>query len=113
MEPGTVGQAPKETPLYRNEESNGGQSSVLSTAQQYAASAMETAKASVPGVGAAMSAVGLSSGEKKDTESEADKEKKKEDPRVDEMESHKVEEFIRAKTQSTEKAEGVAAQKYL
>ena len=60
-----------------------------------------------------MSAVGLNSGVKKDTESEADKEKKKEDPRVDEMESHKVEEFIRAKTQSTEKAEGVAAQKYL
>lgn len=68
MEPGTVGQAPKETPLYRNEESTGEQSSVLSTAQQYASSAMETAKASVPGVGAAMSAVGLSSGEKKDTD---------------------------------------------
>lgn len=95
MEPRTVGQAPKETPLYRE---NDEKPTMIEQAQDMASQAY-TQAAALPAT--VMSAVGL--GGKK--EEEVKEEDKKEDPRVDEMESHKVEEFIRAKTHSQVKQE--------
>ncbi|KAK4497464.1 hypothetical protein PRZ48_011915 [Zasmidium cellare] len=90
MEPRTVGQAPKETPLYREDDSA---PTMVEQAQQLAGQAVETAKA-VPAM--ALNAVGMG-GKKEETKTE---ESKPEDPRIDGMESKNVEEFMRSKTMS-------------
>lgn len=89
MEPRTVGQAPKETPLVREGEHA---PTLVEQAQQLAEQAVETAK-QVPAT--VLSAVGMGA---KPEENGAPP--KAEDPRVDGMDAAKVEEFIRAKTMS-------------
>lgn len=91
MEPNTIGQAPKEHPIPRAEEP--AEPGVLEQAQSVAAQAVEQAK-QIPAT--VMGAVGM--GEKK--ENAPVEEPKKEDPQVDGMDGHKVEEFLRAKTMS-------------
>lgn len=90
MEPRTVGQAPKETPLTREDDSA---PTMVEQAQQLAGQAVETAKA-VPAM--ALNAVGMG-GKKEEAKAE---ESKPEDPRIDGMESKNVEEFMRSKTMS-------------
>lgn len=90
MEPRTIGQAPKDTPLTREDDSA---PTMVEQAQQLAEQAMETAKA-VPAM--ALSAVGMG-GQKEEVK---DEESKPEDPRIDKMESTNVEEFMRSKTMS-------------
>lgn len=91
MEPRTVGQAPKETPLTREHDSA---PTVVEQAQHIAGQAIETAKA-VPAM--ALNAVGMG-GEKKAEVKQDDG--KPGDPRVDEMDNKNVEEFMRSKTMS-------------
>lgn len=91
MEPNTVGQAPKEHPIPRAEESS--QPGVVEQAQNMAGQAVEQAK-QIPAT--VMSAVGM--GEKKEDKPAV--EENKEDPEVDGMAESKVEEFLRAKTMS-------------
>jgi len=97
MEPRTVGQAPKDTPLYRDDD---GKPTVIEQAQHLAEQAYEQA-AHLPST--VMSAVGLG-GKKDDSEGPT----KAEDPRVDAMESHKVEEFMRDSTKSQPAAQSGA-----
>lgn len=91
MEPNTVGQAPKEHPVPREEPAQPG---MVEQAQDMAGQAVEQAK-QLPGV--VMSAVGMGGEEKKE---EPVVEEKKDDPEVDGMDGKKVEEFLRAKTMS-------------
>ncbi|CAK3966366.1 Hypothetical predicted protein [Lecanosticta acicola] len=98
MEPRTVGQAPKETPLYREE---GEDKTLVGTAQEYAGQAVETAK-QVPAM--AMGALGL--GEKQEAQEAQESKEPVVEPRIDGMESHQVEEFIRAKNMSREVQDG-------
>lgn len=106
MEPGTVGQAPKEFPTPTPEKAEGeegegeaaGQSSagVVGQAQQYATQAYEQVAERLPGV---MAAVGLGGGKKEEAPVEA--KGKVEDPAIDGMESGSVEEFLRSQTMSS------------
>lgn len=89
MEPRTVGQAPKETPLTREGDEA---PTMVEQAQALAGQAVETAKA-VPAM--AMNAVGMG-GKKEETVEES----KPEDPRIDGMDSKNVEEFMRSQTKS-------------
>lgn len=89
VEPRTVGQAPKETPLY-HEDDGEAKPGMMEQAQTLAGQAVE----SVQGIPAAvMGAVGLGGAAEK--EEEPVKEEKKEDPRVDELDDRIVEEFVR------------------
>lgn len=87
IEPRTVGQAPKETPLVDETEPA---PSMLEQAQQLAGQAV-TQVSALPGV--VMGAVGLG-GKAEEKQEEAPKEKK-EDSRVDELDDKVVEEFVR------------------
>ncbi|CAK1359505.1 unnamed protein product [Cercospora beticola] len=91
MEPRTVGQAPKETPLTREEESQPG---IVEQVQEYAGQAQA---AVVNAVGRVAETVGLA-GHKE--EEEKKEEVVKEDPRVDELTQAQVEDFLRAKSKS-------------
>lgn len=96
MDPNTVGQAPKEHPLPRDEEPPA--PGYVAQAQSMAGQAVEQAKA-VPAV--VMSAVGMGG-----PKEEAPKEGvgKREDPAVDQMEGRNVEEFLREKSRSKPEA---------
>jgi len=89
MEPGTVGQAPKEHPMPPPEEP--AQPSYMAQAQNMAGDAYESAAGAA---GAAMSAVGMGGGEKKTEAEEGNK--VPEDPRVDQAQEKNVEEFLRS-----------------
>jgi hypothetical protein len=89
MEPGTVGQAPKEHPLP-NAETEEHQPTVIEQAKSVAGAAASYLPQSV------LSAVGLGGEQKQAQEGEM----KKEDPAVDSMDERKVEEFLRAKNMS-------------
>jgi hypothetical protein len=93
MEPGTVGQAPKEHPVP-NAETEEHQPTVLEQAKSVAG----TAASYLPLPQSVLSAVGLG-GQQQAQETHAD-ETKKEDPAVDSMDERKVEEFLRAKNMS-------------
>ncbi|EME78195.1 uncharacterized protein MYCFIDRAFT_212656 [Pseudocercospora fijiensis CIRAD86] len=83
MEPRTVGQAAKETPLHREEE--------------HAPTVVEQAKEYVASVASAVGLGGAAAEEKLEKDV---KDVKAEDHRVDQMEPHQVEEFMRAQSQS-------------
>lgn len=87
MEPRTVGQAPKETPLVDEEEAKTG---VLEQAQNIVGGAVESVQA-LPGV--VLGAVGLGGGKGEDVVK--DENEKKEDSRVDGLSDGVVEEFVR------------------
>lgn len=91
MDPGTVGQAPKEHPVPQPEEPA---PSVVDTARQYAGQAYEQA-ASLPQT--VMAAVGYGS----KPEQPVEEKPKAEDPAVDNMDPRQLEEFLRAKNKST------------
>ncbi|GAB1736247.1 hypothetical protein NU219Hw_g6920t1 [Hortaea werneckii] len=120
MEPGTVGQAPKEHPMRDElgEEMKGGNdggaaaggkggSGVMGQASTYANSAVQSAKS---GAGAVMGAVGIGGGgkqgqeeekrQKEEEEAEKEKERRRDDPEVERMDGRNVEEFLRSKTAS-------------
>lgn len=101
MEPRTVGQAPKDTPLNREVEEA---PTMVEQAQEYVASAQA---AVVSGVASVASVVGLGGGEKKDAEEET--EAKKSDPRVDSMEQSQVEEMLRDQTRSLQNGKTAGA----
>ncbi|GAB7361349.1 hypothetical protein MBLNU230_g1405t1 [Neophaeotheca triangularis] len=114
IEPGTIGQAPKDHPTSFDtpEPSQApSQPSYLDQAKSLAGGALETAKA-VPGM--AMNAVGYGDGgaaqreeeERKERE-QREEEEKQQDPRVEEMDPRNVEEFLRGKTGSRAESEGV------
>lgn len=90
MEPGTIGQAPKEHPIPAVEE----QPSVIDQAKDVAGQVYSQAT-TLPST--VMSAVGM--GEKKPAV-EPHEQTKKDDPVVDSMDERKVEEFLRAKNMS-------------
>ncbi|KAK4612927.1 SEC14 cytosolic factor [Fulvia fulva] len=92
MEPRTVGQAPKETPLVREEEP---QPTIVEQAQEYAGQAVEAAK-QVPAT--VLSAVGM--GEKAEEVKPAEPEKK-DDERVDALTQEQLEEFMREQSKSS------------
>lgn len=94
MEPGTIGQAPKENPMPTAED-NAPAPSVIDQAKDVAGQAYNQATQLPQTV---MSAVGM--GEKKPAEEPAQPAAKKEDPVVDSMDERKVEEFLRAKNMS-------------
>lgn len=89
VEPRTVGQAPKETPLFDEEVEQ--KPGMMEQAQQIAGQAVEQVQA-LPGV--VMGAVGLG-GAKEEEKVEEPEEAKKEDSRVDELDDKVVEEFVR------------------
>ncbi|KXT08445.1 hypothetical protein AC579_5610 [Pseudocercospora musae] len=91
MEPRTVGQAPKETPLHREEEHT---PTVVEQAQEYAAQAHAAVTSGVATVASAV--VGGLSG----TAEEKQEKVKAEDARIDQLEPHQVEEFMRAQSKS-------------
>lgn len=92
MEPGTIGQAPKEHPVHSNEEPP----SVIDQAKDVAGQVYAQAS-TLPST--VLSAVGM--GEKKPAEEPQTQEPgKKHDPVVDSMDERKVEEFLRAKNMS-------------
>jgi len=99
MEPGTVGQAPKEHPVP-NAETDEHQPTVLEQAKSVAG----TAASYLPLPQSVLSAVGLG-GQQQAQETPAG-ETKKEDPAVDSMDERKVEEFLRAKNMSKPQAPG-------
>lgn len=90
MEPGTIGQAPKEHPVPKVEE----QPSVIDQAKDMAGQAY-TQAANLPHTVAA--AVGMGGQQPKEEPKEP---VKKEDPAVDGMDARKVEEFLRAQNMS-------------
>ncbi|KAI5361470.1 Putative CRAL-TRIO lipid binding domain, CRAL/TRIO domain, CRAL/TRIO domain superfamily [Septoria linicola] len=92
MEPRTVGQAPKETPITREEES---QPTIIEQVQDYAGQAQS---AVVGAVGTVAGAVGLGGAQAQAEEKQ--EEVKKEDPRVDDLSQAQLEEFLRAKSSS-------------
>ena len=94
IEPRTVGQAPKETPLYREEKSA---PSMLDQAQQMATQTYEKA-AQISAQ--AMSAVGIGGGAAKKSEGTPEAQAKPEDPRVDGMQKAELEDFLRSQTMS-------------
>jgi hypothetical protein len=98
MEPGTVGQAPKEHPIP-NADNEAAQPSYIDQAKSVA----ETAASYLPLPQSVLSAVGLGAHQ---TTPETHTEAKKEDPAVDSMDERKVEEFLRAKTMTNAKAPG-------
>lgn len=91
MEPGTVGQAPKEHPVP-NAETGEHQPSVIEQAKSVAGAAASY----LPVPQSVLSAVGLGGEQQKTEEGET----RKEDPAVDSMDERKVEEFLRAKNMS-------------
>lgn len=91
MEPRTVGQAPKDTPITREEEP---QPTIIDTAKEYAGQAQA---AVTSGANAVLGAVGL--GEKKVEEPQPEP-VKKEDSRIDNLDQAQVEELLREKHQS-------------
>ncbi|KAK4549026.1 hypothetical protein LTR36_007482 [Oleoguttula mirabilis] len=98
MEPGTVGQAPKEHPVPTPEGEEQQGPTMVEQAQQYATQAYEQASL-LPGV--VMGAVGIGGGAKQE---EAVKPvERKEDPAIDNMAGGSVEEFLRSHTMSTAK----------
>lgn len=92
MEPGTVGQAPKEHPIHTDEP----QPSMIDQAKNAAGAAASYLPQSV------LSAVGLGGQQTEEPKAEV----KKEDPAVDSMDERKVEEFLRAKNMSKPQAPG-------
>ncbi|KAI6985225.1 CRAL/TRIO domain-containing protein [Hortaea werneckii] len=128
MEPGTVGQAPKEHPGVDElgaemkgsggggnnagdkggSGGSGGGSGVMGQASSYANSAVQSAKS---GAGAVMGAVGIGGGsgkqgaeeekrQKEEEEAQKEKERRRDDPEVERMDGRNVEEFLRSKTAS-------------
>ncbi|KAK5126436.1 hypothetical protein LTR85_010672 [Meristemomyces frigidus] len=95
MEPGTVGQAPKEHPMPTPEGEEEQGPTITEQAQQYANQAYVQAS-QLPAT--VMAAVGM--GGKKEEEVAAPT-ARKEDPRIDNMEGKSVEEFLRSKTMSS------------
>lgn len=92
MEPGTIGQAPKEHPMPSHEEAP----SVIDQAKDVAGQVYNQA-ATLPST--VMSAVGM--GDKSSAgDSQPQEPSKKDDPVVDSMDERKVEEFLRAKNMS-------------
>jgi hypothetical protein len=96
MEPGTVGQAPKEHPVP-NADDEAAQPSYIDQAKSVAGTAASYLPQSV------LSAVGLGA---QQTSPETQTHVKKEDPAVDSMDERKVEEFLRASTMSKPQAPG-------
>ncbi|EME40166.1 hypothetical protein DOTSEDRAFT_74855 [Dothistroma septosporum NZE10] len=91
MEPRTVGQAPKDTPIMREEEP---QPTIIEQAQEYAGQAVEAAKHAPAAV---LSAVGM--GDKAEEVKPMEPEKH-EDSRVDDMTQEQLEEFMRDQSKS-------------
>jgi hypothetical protein len=98
MEPGTVGQAPKEHPVP-NADNESAQPSYIDQAKSVAG----TAASYLPLPQSVLSAVGLGA---QQTTPETQPQVKKEDPAVDSMDERKVEEFLRANTMSKPQAPG-------
>lgn len=102
MEPRTVGQAPKDTPLFRGEEEEE-EKGVMGQVQDYAVQAKEVVTGGVAGVDGAVG-LGLSGSENHTEEGGGERAKTAtkpvEDHRVDAMEPHQLEEFMRAQNQS-------------
>lgn len=128
VEPGTIGQAPKEHPVsnhpaatsdetpnsQQQQQQQAAQPGYLEQAKTLAGGALETAKA-VPGM--AMSAVGYGdsgAAQKREGEEKAEAERweqeRRQDPRVDGMAGGGVEEFLRGKTGSKSASGGVGTQ---
>jgi hypothetical protein len=98
MEPGTVGQAPKQHPVP-NADNESAQPSYIDQAKSVAG----TAASYLPLPQSVLSAVGLGA---QQTTPETQPQVKKEDPAVDSMDERKVEEFLRANTMSKPQAPG-------
>lgn len=97
MEPNTVGQAPKEHPMPEGAADDGAASaSYLDQAKQMAGQALETAAAAGS---TALAAVGVSSASNNDnkTAEEDQASSVPRDPRVEQVQPEKVEDFLRAK----------------
>lgn len=101
IEPRTVGQAPKETPLYDEEEVDGEESKpgYLEQAQNLVGGAVESVQ-TLPGV--VLGAVGLGEKKAEVVEEEEEKKEKKEDSRVDGLSDGVLEEFVRERSMTKE-----------